>query len=364
MEILQQYYTSFVNKQTGSAGFQVQAMSPGISAEIQAIISRMVAYRIPIRMDEQAIGKHPVALRYYYHDSERLGILVCSQSSGRDESGRPGNFFAHSVVIPAEQLTSLPPILYWHSPFWKKHAYETANIAPLSEFSAEPSWSLIDDMWAFLADEARHEAFYKLMSAVVHSASTQRHIIIIDTDEHVALWVAAVCNMLPPSYRPLLSFATYHHDPFQSWFLITGTPDASWMHGAAEGHLFILDGQTNKTSEVESSDYANLVKRTAYTQEGYKRVLLQHFIECEKRFPAPTCLDEQLDKIALYVWLRKHPEATSLKTQRLDIITTVLSSLEQLPELEEDDWQELNYWLTMLGNAREASPQLDIQQAL
>src|SRR5581483_11288189 len=104
MAVLQQYYTSFFNKNTGRAGFQIKAMSPNMSQEMQTLISRLITYRIPDGMDERAVQTHPVALRYYYHSPQEC-VLLCSQSCGNDENGRPGNFFAHSVVLPAASLT-------------------------------------------------------------------------------------------------------------------------------------------------------------------------------------------------------------------------------------------------------------------
>jgi hypothetical protein len=48
MEISQHYYTSFINRERGSAGFQVKAMSPGISPDTQNMILRLIAYRIAL----------------------------------------------------------------------------------------------------------------------------------------------------------------------------------------------------------------------------------------------------------------------------------------------------------------------------
>src|SRR5436309_313250 len=119
MSVLQHYYTSCVHSQTNFAGFQVKAMSPGILSETQALIARLIAYSIPATLDERAIQSHPVALRYYYKSPQEC-ILLCSQSNGDDESGRPGNFFAHTLILEPEMFKSIPPIFYWQSAFWIK----------------------------------------------------------------------------------------------------------------------------------------------------------------------------------------------------------------------------------------------------
>src|SRR6266568_8945776 len=112
MSVLQYYYTSFVHSQTNSAGFQVKAMSPGILPETQALIARLIAYRFPMTLDERAIQSHPAALRYYYESPQEC-ILLCSQSNGNDESGRPGNFFVHTLILEPEMFKTMPPIFYW-----------------------------------------------------------------------------------------------------------------------------------------------------------------------------------------------------------------------------------------------------------
>ncbi len=263
MTILQHYYTSFVNKETGSAGFQVKAMSPGISPDMQSMILRLIAYRIPPTLNEYEIERHPIALRYYYKDPHE-SILLCSQSNGNDENGRPGNFFAHTLVMEPDVFTTVPPILYWRSPIWRiRDPGNRAQLASLTSFDEEPSLD-IDRVWEFLAQGPRRKHFYKLMSAVVHSTTTQRRIVIVDSADNVALWIAAVSCMLPPAYRPLLSFATYHHDPYQAQFMITGTTSDSSFRATPEEYMsfFILNtelnSETGKMSVVEDSPYARM----------------------------------------------------------------------------------------------------------
>src|SRR5438105_5835983 len=195
MPVLQYYYTSFVNKGTGSAGFQVKAMSPGITAEQQQTIARLIAYRIPPSLDESATDSHPVALRYLYKDPNEC-FFLCSQSNGTDETGRPGNFFAHVLVMEPGSFKNFPPILYWKSDFWCKKDPSPRTQLPVLPYIDEDWQSLqIERIWEFLSLKQRIEQFRKLMCAVVFSSTTQRRIVIIDTDENVALWVAAVSSM-------------------------------------------------------------------------------------------------------------------------------------------------------------------------
>src|SRR5258706_5815428 len=225
MEIRKYYYTSYIQKQTGQAGFQIKAMSPGLSPALQSTIARLINYRIPSDLNMDALETHPVALRYAYTESGE-SILLCGQSTGKDEYGRPGNFFAHAVIVDTSPFTSTPPVFFWKSPFWRTgdpEEHGAINSLPvLSSFDVEPTLH-IGDIWHFLAQGHRRDWLYKLLCAVIQSGKAQRRIVIVDTDEHVALWIAAVSCLLPPAYRPLLTFATYHHDPCQAPYLITGT---------------------------------------------------------------------------------------------------------------------------------------------
>jgi GTPase-associated protein 1, N-terminal domain type 2/GTPase-associated protein 1, middle domain len=342
MVVLQHYYTSFVNRTTGSAGFQVKALSPGISTDIQATISRMIAYRIPSRADEYDISTHPVALRYTYNGPQEC-IFLCSQSNGSDENGRPGNFFAHTLVMEPDSFASVPPIFYWKSPFWLlRDPEQRSQLPPLPAFDVEPTLD-IEQVWEFLAQGERRAQFLKLMCAVVHMQRTQRRIVIIDSADHVALWIAAVTCMLPPDYRPLLSFATYHHDPYQGQFMITGTTADSSFRATAEEYLsyFILNTQTGKISDVDPSPFATLVGENA-TLALYETQLLSFFADIVPRFPAPTGIDDQLDSMARYAQIHTPPRPETLTQKDIVAIESVLVGFEQQRIYTQEDLNELH----------------------
>lgn len=362
MTVLQHYYTSFINKETGSAGFQVKAMSPGISPEQQALISRMIAYRIPPTLNEYEIGSHPVALRYYYKGPGEC-VFLCSQSNGNDENGRPGNFFAHTLVMKPTLFASVPPILYWRSPFWRiRDPGSHTQLAALPDFDVEPSLD-VDQVWEFLARGNRREQFYKLMCAVVHYNKTQRRIVIIDKNEHVALWIAAVSCMLPPACRPLLSFATYHHDPYQAQFMITGTTSDSSFHASPEEYVsyFILNAEAGRISAIEDSPYAEIAAQAAHA-DLYEVRLLPLFTDYAQRFPAFTRIDEQLDLLALYANLLLTQHRTTLTPDQVQAIRIAISSFEQQRIYTQEDLEELSELEKILWAAYEAGHDPMLQQ--
>lgn len=362
MQILQHYYTSFVNRETGSVGFQVQAMSPGISSDTQNMILRLIAYRIPSSMDERAFKTHPRALRYYPFN-ERECLLISSRSNGSDPNGRPGNFFAHTLVIDPQIFTTVPPILYWESEFWRTGDTKTCqNLEALPELPGDPALD-INSMWTFLQRDNHLDIFFKLMCAVVHGSSSHHRIIIIDSDEHVALWIAAVSCMLPPAYRPLLSFTTYHHDPYQSQFFITGTPPSPELRLTREDYTsyFILNRHENKISAVDHSLYAQLTRLYA-TPERYDSEMLTFFSRFAHRFPSPTVINEQLDSIALYARIMNEDGSASLTPNKLQTIHQVLPTFEQLTYYSQQDIEDLKHLSSFLRRIYQASDNLEANQ--
>jgi GTPase-associated protein 1, N-terminal domain type 2/GTPase-associated protein 1, middle domain len=362
MEILQHYYTSCINRETGSAGFQVKAMSPGISPDTLHMILRLIAYRIPPSQDERAFKTHPRALRYYPFN-ERESLLISSRSNGSDPNGRPGNFFAHTLVVDPQVFTTVPPILYWESDFWcTEDAKTRQNLDILPELPGDPALD-ITLMWEFLQQDNHLDIFFKLMCAVVHGTSSHHRIIIVDSDEHVALWIAAVSCMLPPAYRPLLSFTTYHHDPYQSQFFITGTPPAPELRLTPEDYTsyFIMNMHENKISAVDGSLYAELTRM--YTNpEQYDNEMLTFFSRFAQRFPHPTAIDERLDSITLYARIMNEGGSVALTPGKLQAISHVLPTFEELTYYNQEDIKDLKHLGGFLRRVYQTSDNFEASQ--
>ncbi len=354
MSVRQYYYTSYVDTRTGHSGFRVKALSPGIPPDLQTTLARLIAYRTPPSLDSSAINIHPVALRFYNEGTGQC-VLLCCQSCGTDEYGRPGNFFAHALILEPDIFTHIPPIFFWKSPFWQMDDPEPrdciASLPTLPSFAAQPSLN-VDQVWKFIAQNDRYQFLYKLLCALINGSKTQQRIIILDTCEHVAMWIAAISCLLPPQYRPFLTFATYHHDLSQSHYLITGTT-RDFLYTSHEDRLscFVFDAETGQTGPVEPSLYAEMVIEAVHSNRY--EALLPLFATYARRFSAPTAINEQLNRLALYTRLQQTFSDEALTSETLEIIRTVLPSFAELPAdtSTQEDTAELVHIECALRNA-------------
>lgn len=307
MVMRQLYYTSCTKGTGAGSGFQVKALTPGMSQEEKDALNKALGYRIPPGLPSDAVDLHPVALRYQCLGTSTC-ILLCSQSNGPDDAGRPGNFFAHCVLTDQKDFAFFPPIMYWKHQFWRRDdPSERLDIEPVDSFDMEPSMEL-DDVWPFLDAEGRREWFHSLMCAVLRFGVDRRPVVIIDSADNVAMWIAAVTFALPADFRPFLSFATYHHDPYQVPFLITGTtPDSRFRCSADEYEsYFVMNVPQGRISRVNPSQYASRVCAGMH-EASYEDELVEFLAFCGDHTRASQAnFGQQLDGAArLYSVLRE-----------------------------------------------------------
>jgi GTPase-associated protein 1, N-terminal domain type 2/GTPase-associated protein 1, middle domain len=346
MTIQQQYYTSC--RKSDKSGFQVKAESQGIENNARQLLNQSIGYQIPYQSDSAAIDTHPIGLRYFTRDN--LAFLVCSQSSGKDEFGRDGNFFAHSTISTPQELCALSaPIFYWKSPFWvSQDASDTLELPPLEEFDAEVTFDF-EAIWSFLEQGNRREWFYKLLCAVIDYEQSKRKIVILDENESIAFWIACVSMAFPSRYIQFLSFATYHHDPYTAPFIITGTTaDANFRFTNDEYYsYFILNVPQNRISEVPDSDYAQHLTQS-FTSEQYEGEVLDFFYWLE-RYDSERVITRHLDD---YTNFRRATTLHSLAAnspQALEGTRWVIHELYAKNSLAEEDLFDLKSASQVLG---------------
>lgn len=264
--IRQHFFTSWNNN--GDIGYATRAMSPGIPPDVLQEVLSFIEYSIPSGMSRDDIAQHPVALRYGLFKD--YALLTHVASSGKDESrsddqGRKGNFFAHTLIASPESFVSFNyPASFWPSE-WRTAWSDDMQYAPQDNLDGifsqnTPTLSDTDILGFIRSDAHRSQLLVQLLSAVLRYTETKRRIVIIDTPDVVARWIAAVSLALPGRYRASLTFSTYSSKAYQDRFLITGVAPGTVLNSALDrANLIMLDpaaAASGKLAGVLESAYA------------------------------------------------------------------------------------------------------------
>lgn len=363
MALLQHYYTSTTTGTTGGAGFQCKAMSPGISAEEIKALNNLLGYRIPPTLMDRNVTEHPIALRYELLNPNKC-ILLCSQSNGNDENGRPGNFFAHSVIMSPKDFDVFPPIMFYKHPFWKTHDDSSIlEIPPQESFNLDPSLDF-QDTWTFLDNDHRRHWFKLLLNAVISYEKSKRPIVILDTTDNIAKWILAVSVSLPRIFRWYITFATYHHDPYQAPFLITGTsPDSKFRFSSDEYiSYFVLNAQDDRISDIEESEYVKFIAEN-FQPDLYDSKILDFFQLCDHRLrPSPREMGLKLDLMTRFYFTVREKKDLLTEENARESVRTFISGFDSQREIIEEDIDDLKSTEVILRKQIQRSPDIRLVQ--
>ncbi len=278
MKALQLHYTSCRRGCSGSAGFQTRSCSEGITPEEQREIERQGAYRPPRDVErepspEQIALDFPRALRFYTLSSGRQALTLSSYS-GRDYSGRWGNFFAHTLVLEPGALGDLWPVDLYEWTGWKARledgedgegappplpAHELEGVAPAESFR-------LAELSAFLRGQDDGVAFLaRLTRALLASRTDSRPVVVRDRPIEALYWIACVLKLFPPRHARTLTLSTYQDDPRSCGDLnaSSGETDFVWSEAEARYRFYLFDRHSGLASELaeSSEDYAAITAR-------------------------------------------------------------------------------------------------------
>ncbi|MEU5857186.1 GTPase-associated protein 1-related protein [Nocardiopsis dassonvillei] len=226
MGFAQLYYTSCEHGLSGYAGYQFNAATPGVDPRVLREVERFTVYEPP--RSRERVDEHPVNLCY---SPDVGGVPVVSRvvSSGDDPSGRPGNYFAHSLVAAGPGESGPLPAELWEADFWAEEPVGDPGLSELPELSEpEIGPGPLDrprtDAWV---RGRSAEVVARLLLAVDDAVDDSRPLVLVADSTSVAHWVAALSHLLPPRRARLLSFATYCGDPDEALVQVVGVaPDS------------------------------------------------------------------------------------------------------------------------------------------
>ncbi|GLW61879.1 hypothetical protein Arub01_01230 [Actinomadura rubrobrunea] len=267
MQFQQLYYTSCRSGLSGYAGYQFNAVTPGVSPEVMNEVEALSSYEPPATLGHsptpEQIAACPVNLCFVPGPRP---IVANVAFTGTDYSGRFGNYFAHALV-PADGTVweGPPPIQLWRAPLWTQETAAHPDLPPLR--GPLPTGPLdrgaVDDFLDRAAGRARLPA---LLAAAERAVLDQERSVVIyarDADE-VARWIAALSFLLPPPLAARMSFATYQFRPSYSRHHVIGTvPGAEIALDERSFEAFYLfDFASGGASDVEAGPPAQLLAAT------------------------------------------------------------------------------------------------------
>lgn len=278
MRALQLHYTSCRRGQSGSSGFQTRTLTSGIRPDEQREIERRGVYRPPRDVkpepsEEEMNRDFPRALRSWVLESGRRA-LTRSVYTGRDYSGRWGNFFAHTLVVENGELPPHWPIDYYEWEGWKERlaseedgdepppplpAVDLGAVAPAESFRRE-------EIREFLGEDSGRPALLARMGrALLLGRESSRALVLRDTPTNGLFWIAALQKLFPRRHAWALSYSTYQDDArgCADVNATTGETDFRFDESERRFRFYMFDLATGLHSEVPESadDYPAVAAR-------------------------------------------------------------------------------------------------------
>lgn len=289
MKALQLHYTSCRRGRSGSAGFQTRAATPGIRPEEQREIERRGIYRpprdaAPEPSADEIARDFPRALRFYTLESGRRALTL-SVYSGRDYSGRWGNFFAHTLVLENGLVPSRWPIDYYEWSDWKlalvpeedtETEPEALPVVDLGEIGPAESFQLAEISTFLREAQGRVELLARMARAVLLGIGSSRAVVIRDTPTNNLYWIASLQKLFPPLHAGELSYSTYQEDPRACADVnaTCGETGFTWSETERRYQFYMFDVLGHSESEVPAAtdDYPALAaRRLAESPEEFER---------------------------------------------------------------------------------------------
>lgn len=283
MSFRQVYYTSCRKGLRGSPGFQVNAASCGIAPNLLQQVERLCVYVPPVsapsRPGPGELDQFPLAL-IYQPIQDGATVVAQARYIGADYSGRFGNYFAHCLITtaPAADLGELLPIQLWRSPLWSATESETTELPEAGP--ATPGGAIdLPQLADFLADKGRMEHVAAFVTAAEQALRSHRRVVIVDSSDCVARWIAAMCFVLPRNLALQLTFNTYVKSPYQTDALVVGTTadsDFGFAPHEIRHTVFLFDFVGARFTPIESLSPLGLMAALALRPERVEHLAGYH----------------------------------------------------------------------------------------
>src|SRR6185369_1578980 len=261
----QLYYTSARTGLAGYPGYQFNAATPGLGNDVMRDVEELTSYEavrsLRSTATDEEILRSPITLCYVPGPPAVVANVVFV---GRDYSHRFGNYFAHALVAGSPgraEFGELLPIELWRSDCWRREPVDDTTLPALP---TPPSGPFSRDRVEPLATSAAGRRHLPALLTAVERAvvNDERKVVVVhETADDTARWIAAMSFLLPPVLAWEMSFATYVRQPRYARPHVVGTmPDSDVDLGEAGfDNYYLFDLVGDRRSKITSHPLADLL---------------------------------------------------------------------------------------------------------
>ncbi|HKS48321.1 MAG TPA: GTPase-associated protein 1-related protein [Amycolatopsis sp.] len=215
------YYTDCLPGQglRGGAGFQFQAVSPGVTHEMMALVQRTSLYEAPVSWmrEQRPVADYPPSLTHVFDGlyATARGVYLGAEANGV----REGNQFTHALATAdSEAYGFTRPAQLWDAPWWAEKPAPGTECEPLGAEPETGPWGVdVIREWVLGRPDgeewllAVHSAFDQ-----VHDEGARRVLFVADDPSAVLGWIAAGTLLLPQERALRVGFRVFATNPRQS----------------------------------------------------------------------------------------------------------------------------------------------------
>jgi hypothetical protein len=245
----------------GGAGFQFQAVTPGVGHDLMTLVQRSTLYEPPLEWMRQhrPTSSYPPSLTHVFD-----GVYVTARGIylGTEAGGvREGNQFTHAIATEDPDCYGLTrPAQFWEAPWWQAQPAEGTELAPLAP-EPEPGPLGVDAVREWLLGRPEAESVLTaLCSALdsVHEPDGRRIVFISESAEDVLRWIAAGTLLLPQDRALRIGFRVFATNPDYSGHEVLALhPDWAGSFSLPAVDFAVFDLVTGRHPEQAPTDAAN-----------------------------------------------------------------------------------------------------------
>ncbi|MBS2970687.1 hypothetical protein J9317_18245 [Metabacillus sp. KIGAM252] len=281
-EFLQHYYTSAVSGLGSGPGFQTFSKSKEMTDAEKTEIEAYCTYKRPSHLPpnptaEEISTLFPKSFSFIRLNSGKIGLSL-TQYTGRDYSGRFGNSFSHTLIT--DGALNDYPFTYAFSPVFvsgltKEESESETAPAPLPVLAGLKGGRLsIDSVLDFLHENNGWDVLVRMVSGAIEGIQNGKRLIIVDYEDRIPMWFAAIQLSFPLRLAHHLTFTTYTYDPLKSKALLNGAVSEGTALTISEGMMrhqaFVFDFEQERFSQFEKNhDYAEFA--VSLLNEGWSK---------------------------------------------------------------------------------------------